>query len=336
MPADQPHQKDITSWASKDGQFRRQESAFRDNISVDGKFPPEKGRYILYVSLACPWAHRTLIVRKLKGLEDYIDVATVHPFMGALGWSFYPPIRDADGGYPATKGDVGADDGVAGVTRDPLFDAKFIRELYFKQDENYGGRFTVPVLWDKKTGTIVNNESSEIIRFLNTEFNPVLPEEFAKVDLFPEALRPEIEDQNKWVYDTVNNGVYKSGFATTQEAYESNVVPLFESLDRLEKMLDGGKEFIAGDQLTEADVRLFTTIIRFDPVYVQHFKTNLGTIRHNYPNLNRWCKNLYWNHPAFKETTNFEHIKKHYCLSHPQINPTRIVPLGPIPNIEPL
>ncbi|GAA6027232.1 hypothetical protein JCM8097_002508 [Rhodosporidiobolus ruineniae] len=336
MPGDNEHQRDITKWASKDGQFRRQESAFRDKIEVGGKFEPEKGRYLLYVCLACPWAHRTLIVRKLKGLEDYIDVATVHPFMGALGWSFYPPIRDDDGGYPKTEGEVGSDDGVSEVTGDPLYQSKFIRELYFKVDPNYGGRFTVPVLWDKKTETIVNNESSEIIRFLNTEFNSVLPEEFAKVDLYPEALRAEINDQNDWVYNTVNNGVYKSGFATTQEAYESNVIPLFESLDRLEKMLDGGKEFIAGDQLSEADVRLYTTIVRFDPVYHGHFKTSLGSIRHNYPNLNRWMKNLYWNYPAFKDTTNFEHIKKHYYMSHGQINPTRIVPVGPVPSIEKL
>ncbi|GAA6021455.1 hypothetical protein JCM10207_004741 [Rhodosporidiobolus poonsookiae] len=336
MPAEQDHQKNITAWASKDGQFRRQASSFRDKIEVGGKFAPEKGRYILYVSLACPWAHRTLILRKLKGLEDFIDVATVHPYMGALGWSFYPPIRDEDGGYPATQGETGKDDGIAEVTRDPLYDAKFIRELYFKVDPEYSGRFTVPVLWDKKTESIVNNESSEIIRFFNTEFNSLLPDDKAKVDLYPEALRPEIDDQADWVYNKVNNGVYKSGFATTQEAYESNVVPLFESLDRLEKMLEGGKEFIAGPQLTEADVRLYTTIVRFDPVYASHFHCDLGTIRHNYPNLNRWLKNLYWNYPAFKETTNFEHIKKHYFMSHKHLNPTHIVPLGPIPSIEKL
>ncbi|GAA5824259.1 hypothetical protein JCM11251_001584 [Rhodosporidiobolus azoricus] len=329
-------QKDITKWASKDGQFRRQASSFRDKIEVNGKFPPEKGRYLLYVSLACPWAHRTLIARKLKGLEEYIDVATVHPFMGALGWSFYPPVRDSEGGYPKTEGKVGEDDGVAEVTRDPLYDSKFLRELYFKVDPDYSGRFTVPTLWDKKTETIVNNESSEILRFFNTEFNSLLPDEFAKVDLYPENLQAEIEESHSWVYDTVNNGVYKSGFASTQEAYESNVVPLFESLDRLEKILDGGKEFLIGDQLTEADVRLYTTIVRFDVVYVSHFHCDLGTIRHNYPNLHRWVRNLYWNHSAFKETTNFEHIKKHYFMSHPQLNPTRIVPLGPVPAIEKL
>jgi len=173
---------------------------------------------------------------------------------------------------------------------------------------------------------------------MNTAFNEEIDEKFAQLDLYPEdkKVRKEIDDQNDWVYNTVNNGVYKSGFATTQKAYENNVIPLFESLDRLEKMLEGGKEFIAGDKLTEADVRLYTTLIRFDCTYVSHFRCNLGTIRHNYPNLNRWMKNLYWNYPAFKETTNFEHIKMHYFTSHPQINPTRIIPAGPTPPIESL
>ncbi|GAA5959666.1 hypothetical protein JCM3765_007233 [Sporobolomyces pararoseus] len=329
---------DITSWASKDGEFRRQQSTFRDSISKDGKFTPDKGRYVLYVSLACPWAHRTLIVRKLKGLEEFFDVSIVHAHMGALGWSFYPPIRGSDGEYLKTTGEVGEDDGLKDVIRDPLYDSKFIRELYFKANPDYDARFTVPIVWDKKTETIVNNESSEIIRFMNTAFNEVISKEQAELDLYPEdkAVRAEIDSQNDWVYNTVNNGVYKSGFATTQKAYENNVIPLFESLDRLEKMLEGGKEFVAGDKLTEADVRLYTTVIRFDPVYVSHFKCNLGTIRHDYPNLNRWMKNLYHNHPAFKETTNFEHIKMHYFTSHPQINPTRIVPVGPTPPIESL
>ncbi|GAA5851572.1 hypothetical protein JCM5353_008965 [Sporobolomyces roseus] len=328
----------ITSWASKDGEFRRQQSTFRDAIEKNGQFPPEKGRYVLYVSLACPWAHRALIVRKLKGLEDYIDVSIVHPHMGAMGWSFYPPIRGEEGEYLKTSGEVGEEDGVKEVIKDPLYDSKFVRELYFKANPDYDQRFTVPIIWDKKNETIVNNESSEIIRFMNTAFNEEIDETFAKLDLYPEdkEVRKAIDDQNDWVYNKVNNGVYKSGFATTQKAYENNVIPLFESLDRLEKMLEGGKEFIAGDKLTEADVRLYTTLIRFDCTYVSHFKCNLGTIRHNYPNLNRWMKNLYWNYPAFKETTNFEHIKMHYFTSHPQINPTRIIPAGPTPPIESL
>ncbi|KAI5476731.1 Glutathione S-transferase [Pseudohyphozyma bogoriensis] len=309
-------QKDITKWAGKDGEFKRQASTFRSHIGPDTEFKAEKGRYQLYVSYACPWAHRTLITRKLKGLEEFIDVSVVHPHMGALGWSFYPPIRGEDGSYPKTTGEVGPDDGIAGVVPDPLYHAKFVRELYFRAEKDYGGRFTVPILWDKKTETIVNNESSEIIRMFNSEFNTELSDEFAKIDLYPEALREEIEGQHSWVYDTINNGVYKSGFATTQKAYENNVVPLFESLEKVEKILEGGKDFMVGD--------------------VQHFKCNINTIRDGFPNINRWMKNLYHNYPAFKDTTNFEHIKHHYCTSHPQINPTRIVPLGPIPHIQPL
>lgn len=200
---------DITKWASKDGQFRRQASVFRDKIQVGGKFPPEEGRYTLYVSLACPWAHRTLIVRKLKGLERFIDVVTVHPIMLSQGWSFYPPKRDEDGTIQQSQTEAGPDDGIAGVDRDPMYDAHFLRELYFKVDPNYEGRFTVPTLWDKKTEQIVNNESAEIIRFLNTEFNSLLDDEHAKIDLYPESGRAEIDDQADWVYNTVNNGVYK-------------------------------------------------------------------------------------------------------------------------------
>lgn len=329
-------QKDITTWASKNGQFERIPSVFRSHISPDGEFKPEKGRYVLYVSYACPWAHRCLIVRELKGLEKFIEISVVHPHMGALGWSFFPPIRGENGEYPATQGETGPDDGIKGVIPDPLYGAKFIRELYFKAEADYSGRFTVPVLWDRKTETIVNNESAEIIRMMNTEFNSELPSSFESLDLYPSDLHTEIEAQHEWVYPTVNNGVYRSGFASTQKAYESNVVPLFESLDRLEEVLEGGKDFVIGSRLTEADVRLFTTIIRFDPVYVLHFKCNIGTIRSDYPNLNRWMKNLYWNYPAFKDTTNFEHIKHHYFTSHPQINPTRIVPVGPLPAVESL
>lgn len=328
---------DITKWASKDGQFRRQASVFRDKIQVGGKFPPEEGRYTLYVSLACPWAHRTLIVRKLKGLERFIDVVTVHPIMLSQGWSFYPPKRDEDGTIQQSQTEAGPDDGIAGVDRDPMYDAHFLRELYFKVDPNYEGRFTVPTLWDKKTEQIVNNESAEIIRFLNTEFNSLLDDEHAKIDLYPESGRAEIDDQADWVYNTVNNGVYKCGFATTQEAYESNMGPLFESLERLDKLL-ADRKYVAGtDAISEADVRLYTTIVRFDPVYFAHFRTNLGMIRHDFPNLHRWLQHLYWEHPAaFKDTTNFEHIKTHYTKSHPQLNPNRITPMGPRPDIVPL
>jgi len=311
----------ITAWASADGHFRRQTSTFRDVISKEpgSDFAPEKGRYHLYVSYACPWAHRTLIVRKLKGLEDFIGVTVVSPHMGADGW----PFASADE-FP-------------GAQKDPLHDSKHVKDLYFRVNPEYSGRFTVPVLWDKKHSTIVNNESSEIIRILNTAFNDILPSgEKKDLDLYPASLKDQIDEQNEWVYHTVNNGVYKTGFASTQAAYETAITPLFESLDKLEHIVAGGKKFVIGDTLTEADVRLYTTLIRFDPVYHGHFKTNLGSIRHDYPNLNHWMKNLYWNNPAFKDTTNFEHIKTHYYWSHPQINPTRIVPVGPRMNIEPL
>jgi len=316
-PSKEKH--DITKWASEDGHFRRQPSTFRDVISTGGDFAPEKGRYHLYVSYACPWAHRTLITRRLKGLDDLIGVSIVSPHMGQLGW----PFASADE-FP-------------GAENDPLYNSEHIRDLYFRAQPNYEARFTVPVLWDKKNETIVNNESAEIIRIFNTAFNDLLPEgEGKSLDIYPEPLRHEIDEVNAWVLDTINNGVYKSGFATTPEAYEANVKPLFESLDRVEKLLDGGKEFLVGGRLTEVDIRLYTTIVRFDPVYHGHFKCNLGSIRHDYPNINRWVKNLYWNYSAFKDTTNFEHIKTHYYWSHLQINPTRIVPVGPRVNIEPL
>ncbi|GAA5929908.1 hypothetical protein JCM3775_004461 [Rhodotorula graminis] len=332
MPAD------ITAWASKeDGQFRRQPSTFRDSIKVGGQFPPEEGRYLLYVSLACPWAHRTLIVRKLKGLERFIDVVTVHPVMLSQGWALGTPKRNSDGSYDQDEKEVtDDDDGIAGVDRDPQYGAKHIRDLYFKVNPDYTGRFTVPVLWDKKTEQIVNNESSEIIRFFNSEFNSLLDDEHANIDLYPESGRAEIDDQADWVYNNVNNGVYKCGFATTQKAYESNMGPLFDSLERLDKLL-ADRKYVAGtDNISEADVRLYTTIVRFDVTYYTHFKTDLGMIRYDYPNLHRWLRELYWQNDAFKSTTNFEHIKTHYTKSHPQINPSRITHLGPVPAIKPL
>jgi len=300
-----------------DGSFKRAPSSFRDFIQKGGKFEAKKGRYHLYVSYACPWATRTLIVRKLKGLENFISVSVVSPHMGDLGWPFST-----------------ADD-YEGTDADPLHNSKHVRDLYLRVDPNYSGRFTVPILWDKETSTIVNNESSEIIRMFNTEFNELLGDEFSQVDLYPQALRQEIDDINDWVYPTVNNGVYRSGFASTQEAYLTAVNDVFSSLDKLEKMLQG-KDYLVGDKLTEADIRLWVTIIRFDPVYVGHFKCNQGTIRHDYPAINSWMKKLYWNNDAFKSSTNFDHIKTHYYWSHQFINPTRIVPKGPIPNIEPL
>ncbi|KAI0337993.1 glutathione S-transferase [Trametopsis cervina] len=312
------HNADISKMITEaDGSFKRKDSSFRSHITANGEFTPDKGRYHLYVSYACPWATRTLILRKLKGLEDFIDVTVVSPHMGSDGW----PFADADA-FP-------------GAQVDSVNGAKHVKDLYFKVQPDYDGRFTVPILWDKKTSQIVNNESSEIIRMFNSEFNSHLPADKAALDYYPADLRAEIDGVNEWVYHTVNNGVYKSGFATTQKAYEEAVTALFASLDRLEKMLEG-KEFLVGDRLTEADIRLFVTIVRFDPVYVGHFKCNLRTIRDGYPNLHLWLRRLYWNIPAFRETCDFDHIKTHYYWSHPMINPTRIVPKGPEPNILPL
>ncbi|OQU94430.1 Glutathione S-transferase, domain-containing protein [Cladophialophora immunda] len=273
----------ITDWVKPgdtSGEFKRQVSSFRNWISSDpnAEFPAEKGRYHLYVSYACPWAHRTLIVRKLKGLEEIIPFTSVHWHMAEKGWRF------------ATA------------------------------DEQ----------------TIVNNESSEIIRMFYTAFDDILPEQYKNVVLYPDGLKDKIEEVNKWTYDDINNGVYKSGFATTQEAYERNVEQLFKSLDRTEAILAESASrgpFYFGAQLTEADVRLYTTIVRFDPVYVQHFKCNIKDIRSGYPHLHRWLRHLYWTIPAFGETTQFEHIKKHYTKSHKQINPFGITPVGPVPDI---
>lgn len=224
---------------------------------------------------------------------------------------------------------------------DPLHpDFTHLRNLYFSANKDYDGRFTVPTLWDKKQSTIVSNESADIIRMFYTEFDDILPEQYRtpKVDLFPSNLQKQIEETNEWTYDTINNGVYKSGFASTADAYEKNVTALFESLDRVEahlsKSTSDSEPFYYGKHITEADVRLFTTIIRFDPVYVQHFKCNIRDIRSGYPAIHKWVRNLYWNVEAFgPATTQFEHIKRHYTRSHPQINPFGITPVGPVPNI---
>ncbi|KAL1902258.1 S-glutathionyl-(chloro)hydroquinone reductase [Sporothrix stenoceras] len=326
----------VTDWVHPDdhsGEFKRQVSSFRDWVgqadeSGNVQFPAEKDRYHLYVSYACPWATRALIARKLKGLEDIISMSVVHWHLGSEGWRF------------ATKEDTDAP-GVA-VVPDPIPGHEaftLLREVYMLANSNYTGRITVPVLFDKKSRTIVNNESSEILRMFGTAFNDVIAPEFQKVDLYPEALRKEIEEAHVWQYDLINNGVYKSGFATKQAAYEKNVVALFEALDRAEKHLAENASkgpFWFGETMTEVDVRLFVTIIRFDPVYVQHFKCNIADIRSGFPFLHKWMRNLYWNHAAYKDSTNFLHIKYHYTKSHTQINPFSITPLGPVPDILPL
>ncbi len=296
---------------STGGRFKRQESQFRNWVTADGSPGPsgeggikaEAGRYHLYVSLACPWAHRTLIFRKLKGLEDAITVDVVHPFMGEHGWTF-------DTGFPCATGDT-----VNG--KDKLY------EVYLKAAPDYTGRVTVPLLWDKQREKAVSNESAEIIRMFNAAFDEAGA---TGHDYYPQALRDEIHKVNDRVYDDVNNGVYKTGFATTQEAYEEAYASLFDALDWLEERLSR-QRYLVGDRITEADWRLYTTLARFDPVYVGHFKCNRRRIA-DYPNLSGYLRELY-QVPGVAETTNFDHIKTHYYASHDTINPTRIVPLGP-------
>ncbi|CZT20280.1 related to ECM4 protein (involved in cell wall biogenesis and architecture) [Ramularia collo-cygni] len=330
MSSSSDEKKSILNWVDpkdKSGEFKRQTSQFRNFISKEAgaEFPAEKDRYHLYVSYACPWAHRTLIVRKLKGLEDFITFTSVHWHMAEKGWRFATPSeKDLPG---------------ENTIPDPLHEGfTHIQDVYFESDPNYASRFTVPTLYDKKAKKIVSNESSEIIRMLYHEFDHLLLEGKSKdLDLLPEDLQKEIEETNEWTYNDINNGVYKSGFATTQEAYEKAVTTLFKALDRAEAHLEKSSgPYYFGERVTEVDVRLFTTIIRFDAVYVQHFKTNLRDIRSGYPALHKWVRHLYWNNPAFGSTTDFTHIKGHYTQSHKQINPFGITPLGPVPAILPL
>ncbi|MCJ1394239.1 S-glutathionyl-(chloro)hydroquinone reductase [Xylographa bjoerkii] len=333
----------ITSWAdSKSGEFKRGQSAFRNFVSKKpgAEFPPEKGRYHLYVSYACPWAQRTLIARKLKGLEEIIPYTSVHWHMQEKGT--YPPLPrqpitillPPPGWRFATPHEKLPGEHVG---PDPIHpDYTHLRDIYFEVDPEYKGRFTVPTLYDIKQKKIVSNESSEILRMFYTQFDDILPEEYKKVDLFPQHLQEEIESTNDWTYNDINNGVYKTGFASTQEAYESAIAPLFASLERAESHLTSQTHpYYFGNTITEADIRLFTTIVRFDPVYVQHFKCNIRDIRSGFPALHKWVRHLYWNVPAFHDTTQFEHIKRHYTRSHTQINPPSITPVGPLPDIFP-
>ncbi|MDN6275547.1 glutathione S-transferase family protein [Psychrobacter sp.] len=295
---------------SSGGRFQREDAGFRNWVTADGSagpsgvggFKAEPNRYHLYVSLACPWAHRTTIYRKLKGLEDMVSLSVVHPFMGDNGWTF-------------AAGE--------GVIADPLHDADYAYEIYVAAKPDYTGRVTVPILWDKKTNTIVSNESSEIIRMFNTAFDEV----GARAGNFlPAEKLAEIDEINDRVYTAVNNGVYKAGFATTQAAYEEAVTALFEALDMLEARLSQ-QRYLVGQTITEADWRLFTTLVRFDSVYFGHFKCNIRRIV-DYPNLWGYLRELY-QVPGVAETVNMTHIKQHYYGSHTNINPTRIVPVGP-------
>ena len=303
-------QKD--EFAGDDGKFDREDSAFRNWITPDGSPGPdgqdavkaEAGRFHLYVSYACPWAHRALIFRHLKGLEDLIPVSVVHPHMLDEGWELKTDFPGASG--------------------DPLYGKEYLHQIYTKAKSDYSGKVTVPVLWDKQEETIINNESAEVIRIFNTAFNEITGN---KADFYPADLRDEIDHVNARVYEPVNNGVYKCGFAQTQDAYDENIVPLFDALDWLEQRLSDGREWLVGDQLTEADIRLFTTLVRFDPVYFVHFKCNVKMIR-QYDALSAYMKRIH-DMPEVKPTVHLDHIKQHYYYSHAHINPYRIVPRGP-------
>ena len=292
------------------GEFLREDSQFRNWITPDGSvgssgtsgFTAEPERYHLYVSLACPWAHRTLIFRKLKSLENIISLSIVHPHMLDKGWVF---------------------DDWEGETGDNLYDYKCLHQLYTKAKPEYSGRVTVPILWDIQLETIVNNESSEIIRMFNSAFNDFTP---VKMDYYPEDLVEEINLINSNIYKNLNNGVYQCGFATTQKAYQTAFTKLFDCLNELETRLTK-QRYLLGETITEADWRLFTTLVRFDAVYFSHFKTNKHQIR-DYPVLSGYVRDLF-QHPGISETVNMKHIKQHYYYSHHTINPSRIVPEGP-------
>lgn len=286
------------------GTFKRQEDAFRDWVKRDGStpYPPERDRYHLYVSLACPWAHRTIIMRKLKGLEDAIGLTVVDPVRDERGWAF----RDGPG-----------------HTEDPINGFQFLSEAYFKTDPKYQGRVTVPVLWDKQTKRIVSNSDDDLLRMFNSEFADFAANDF---DFVPADLRDQIDALNKTIYERVNNGVYLAGFATRQKPYERAARRLFETLDELDARLAAGR-YLFGSRMTESDWRLFPTLIRFDAVYHGHFKCNLRRIV-DYPNLWPYLRDLF-QHDGVADTVNFDHIKRHYYFTHHEINPTRIVPIGP-------
>jgi putative glutathione S-transferase len=292
---------------SADGAFVRQQDAFRHWVRADGEFPPQAGRYHLYVSYACPWAHRTIIVRALRGLEAAIGMTVVDPIRDERGWAF----RDGPG-----------------FSRDPINGFAYLSEAYLASDPRYRGRVTVPVLWDTKTKRIVSNSDDDIMRMFETEFEPLATK---PLDLYPANLRSEIETWNRRIYETVNDGVYRAGFATAQRVYERAAYRVFETLDALEELL-ATRRYLFGDRPVETDWRLFVTLVRFDPVYYGHFKCNLRRIK-DYENLYGYLRDLY-QIDGVAGTVNFDHIKRHYYFTHDDINPTRIVPIGPLQNLE--
>ncbi|HZC36974.1 MAG TPA: glutathione S-transferase family protein [Chthoniobacterales bacterium] len=294
---------------SETGEFVRQEDAFRKWITEDpgAEFPPTSGRYHLYVSWACPWAHRTIIVRRLKGLETIIGMTVVDPIRDDKGWAFR---------------------NVPGASHDPINGFQFLSEAYLATDPTYQGRVTVPVLWDKETKQIVSNSDDDLMRMFNSAFNAQTGN---RLDLYPVEHRTEIDALNQTIYETVNNGVYRAGFTTSQQAYETAAFALFRTLDELDDRL-AKRRFLFGVQPLETDWRLFVTLIRFDPVYHGHFKCNIRRIL-NYPNLYGYLKDLY-QQPGIAETVNFDHIKRHYYYTHDDINPTRIVPVGPQQDLD--
>jgi len=285
------------------GKFIRTEAQFRNFIDYHSEFTPDSGRYHLYVSLACPWAHRTLIYRSLKDLNDHISCSVVNPYMLENGWTF--------------------EESFPGTTSDHLFSKQYLYQIYLKADSNYSGRVTVPVLWDKKNQTIVSNESSEIIRMFNYSFNELTGN---NLDFYPEKFQEKIDEINDFTYHNINNGVYKVGFATKQSVYEEELDRLFNALDQVEEMLEQNT-YLLGSEMLECDLRLFPTLLRFDPVYVGHFKCNKKRII-DYPNINRYLQSIKSN-SKIKPTINIDHIKTHYYGSHPTINPNGIIPTGP-------
>jgi len=314
----------VNDWLQREndkGEFKRMESSFRHWITADGSagasgkagFIAEPNRYHLYVSNACPWAHRTVIFRKLKQLENIIGLSVVEPDMLDQGWTFSNKGSEKSSENSAEKENY----------IDHLYAFKYMHEIYTKADKQFTGQITVPVLWDKKLKTIVNNESSEIIRILNSAFNDFTANKF---DFYPEFLREKIDSINQPIYDNINNGVYRCGFATTQSAYEKAFDRLFNELDRVEEILSS-QRYLLAEQITEADWRIFTTLIRFDAVYVGHFKCNLRRIS-DYPNLSNYLRDLYQT-PGIAETVDFDYIKRHYYYSHTTINPTQLIPKGP-------